>query len=423
MLVLRYSKRRVRSVLTLLALLFTATLEPRATQIQPSGNEAVKAIRFRKLITMNGPAIDDAVVVVEGERIRAIGHEVPPNALVTDLRRYTGIPGLIDVHVHLSYAVERRPGADPFAERPTAVSVFLAQDNARRTLESGVTTVRSMTRPDGADYLIRQLIEMGAMQGPRIVVGGQMSRAWRNSDPDAATLLALQRIAAGADLIKMFGSTGSGANVTGTQTFTYEEMAAVVDVAHRLGKRVAVHSYGPEAARDAVRAGADSIEHAVDLDEATLAEMARRQVVYVPTVDHNRYYAEHAGEFRYTDQDVRNLNAFIVRNLETLRRAINTRVPITMGSDAVFTMFGENSRELRWFVQAGMTTEQALATATTNAAALLGLEGKVGVLTPGAFADLVAIEGDPLASIDNVINGVRWVMKGGAVVVERGVGR
>jgi imidazolonepropionase-like amidohydrolase len=188
---------------------------------------------------------------------------------------------------------------------------------------------------------------MGAMPGPRVVVGGQMTRTWRSADPDAATLLALQRIAAGADLIKIFGSTGSGANLTATQTFTYDELAEVVDVAHRLGKRVAVHSYGPEAARDAVRAGADSIEHAADLDAATLAEMARRRVYYVPTVDHNRYYAAHSGEFRYTDQDVRNLNGFIVKNLETLRRAISARVPIAMGSDAVFTMFGENTRELR----------------------------------------------------------------------------
>ena len=218
--------------------------------------------------------------------------------------------------------------------------------------------------------------------------------------------------------MKLFGSTGSGADVTGVQTFTYEEMKAAVDVAHRLGKRVAIHSYGPSGAHDAVRAGADSVEHAVDLDDDTLSEMVRRKTFYVPTVDHNRYYAEHASEFQYSADDVRRLKEFLKRNLETLRRAIRAGVWIAMGSDAVFTMFGENTRELRWFVDAGMTPEETLATATTNAAALLGMGGKLGVIASGAFADLVAVEGDPLANIDAVISRVRWVMKGGTVVVD-----
>jgi imidazolonepropionase-like amidohydrolase len=220
--------------------------------------------------------------------------------------------------------------------------------------------------------------------------------------------------------VKLFGSTGSGADVTGIQTFTYEEMKAAVNVAHMLGKRVAIHSYGPSGARDAVRAGADSVEHAVDLDDDTLSEMVRRKTFYVPTVDHNRYYAEHAREFKYSADDVRRLKEFIEHNLETLRRAIRARVLIAMGSDAVFTMFGENTRELRWFVRAGMTPEQALATATTNAAALLGMEGKLGVISPGAFADVVAVAEDPLGNIDAAITGVQWVMKGGVVMVGQG---
>jgi imidazolonepropionase-like amidohydrolase len=228
-----------------------------------------------------------------------------------------------------------------------------------------------------------------------------------------------QQIAAGVDVIKIYGSTGSADDVTGYQTYTFEEMKAAVDIARHHGKRVAIHSYGPDGARDAVRAGATSVEHAIDLDDATLREMVRRGVYYVPTVDHNRYYAENKAAFGYSDTVAARLDAYRARNLETVRRAIKARVKIAMGSDAVFTMFGENTRELGWFVKAGMTPAQALATATTNGAALLGMEKELGAVAPGYYADLVAVEGDPAVDIGAVIERVRWVMKGGAVVVDR----
>jgi imidazolonepropionase-like amidohydrolase len=237
--------------------------------------------------------------------------------------------------------------------------------------------------------------------------------------PDAAMRVAREQIAAGADWVKMFGSTGSGQDVSGQQTFTFEEMKAAADATHALGKRIAIHSYGPSGARDAVRAGADSVEHATDMDDATIAEMVRRGTFYVPTIDHNRYYAENGDRFGYAAGYRERLEDFIRRNLETTRRAVKAGVRIAMGSDAIFTMFGENTRELGWFVKAGMTPEQALRTATTNAAALLGQEGALGAVAPGAYADLVAVEGDPLADVDVVIRGVRWVMKGGTVVVDR----
>lgn len=171
-----------------------------------------------------------------------------------------------------------------------------------------------------------------------------------------------------------------------------------------------------------MRAGADSVEHATDVDDDTLREMARRGTFYVPTVDHNRYYIDHKDEFGYDQAAVDRLNNFIGRNLETLRRAISANVRIAMGSDAVFTGFGENARELEWFVKAGMTPAQALATATTNGAALLGMEKSLGALAPGYFADIVAVEGDPLTNIGAVVHGVRWVMKGGRVVVDKSPG-
>jgi imidazolonepropionase-like amidohydrolase len=228
-----------------------------------------------------------------------------------------------------------------------------------------------------------------------------------------------QQVDAGADYIKMYGSTGSGADVTGNETFTFDEMKAAVDAAHQYGKRIAIHSYGPDGGRDAVRAGANTLEHAIDLDDTTLADMVRRGTFYVPTIDHNRYYAEYAKDFRYTPQQVAALDSFRLRNFETARRAFKAGVKLGMGSDAVFHMFGQNTRELGWFVQMGMTPAQSLATATTNGAAILGMEKTLGAIAPGYFADIVAVEGNPLSDINVLFNNVKWVMKGGTVVVDK----
>jgi len=312
-------------------------------------------------------------------------------------------------------------------------TMFLAQENARKTLETGVTTVRDLGSFEYMDIAMRDLINRGSMVGPRMFVAGYGLYPTMSPYTDAPQALAggladgvdqvmkavRQQIAAGADVVKIYGSTGSADDVTGFQTYTYEEMKAAVDIAKERGKRVAIHSYGPDGARDAVRAGAQSVEHAIDIDDATLREMARRGVTYVPTVDHNRYYAEHAAEFGYGDSAVAHLNGYRAKNLETLRRAFRARVPIAMGSDAVFTMFGENTRELGWFVKAGMTPAQALAAATTSGAALLGEEKDLGAVAPGYYADLVGVQGDPETDINAVIHGVRWVMKGGEVVVDR----
>jgi imidazolonepropionase-like amidohydrolase len=143
----------------------------------------------------------------------------------------------------------------------------------------------------------------------------------------------------------------------------------------------------------------------------------------VPTIDHNRYYAEYAKDFRYTPQQVAALDSFRVLNFETARRAIRAGVRLGMGSDAVFHGFGQNTRELGWYVKAGMTPAQALATATVNGAAILGQEKKLGRIAPGYFADITAVEGDPLADITVAIDKVRWVMKGGTVVVDKTAAR
>jgi imidazolonepropionase-like amidohydrolase len=147
--------------------------------------------------------------------------------------------------------------------------------------------------------------------------------------------------------------------------------------------------------------------------------MARKKVVWVPTIDHNRYYAENARLYGWTKAQVAKLNDYLERNLKSAQRAHAAGVRFAMGSDAVFTMFGENTRELAWFVKAGMTPAQALRTATVHGADLLGMEKSLGAVAPGYFADLAAVEGDPLKDIEVVIRKVRWVMKGGQVVIDK----
>jgi imidazolonepropionase-like amidohydrolase len=362
----------------------------------------------------------DACVVTEGERIASVG---ACGAGAIDLTKYTAIPGMIDAHTHMTYVLDNRVSQ---SARPAAV-VYLAQDNARKTLETGVTTVRDLGAADYADIAMRDLIAGGQMAGPRMFVAGYglMVTRGRTSTPNtadgAAEVLRVvrQQVGAGADVIKMYGSTGSGRDVTGFQTFTYEEMKAAVDAAHALGKKIAIHTYGPDGARDAVRAGADSVEHATDMDDATIAEMARRKTFYVPTIDHNRYYVDNFRLLNYPPAAVDGLKDYIARNLETARKAWKAGVRFAMGSDAVYTMFGENTRELGWFVKAGMTPEEALRTATGNGAELLGMEKSLGAIRAGMFADIAAVEGDPLRDIEAATGKVRWVMKGGKVVVDR----
>ena len=403
-----------------------------------AADSKLTAVRFAKLWD-GSKVIDRPLVLIENDRIQSVTAGNPPapaGAIVIDWSNYYGLPGLIDVHTHMTYYWDRAPGTRPFGERlMPAETVYLAQENARKTLEAGVTTIRDLGSQDYDDIAMRNLINRGAMVGPRMFVCGYgLSVPWRSSrpgsppemspgsaeNPDEVMKAVRAQIAAGADVIKMFGSEGGFDDVDTQQTFTYEEMKAAVEVAHTMGKKIAIHSYGPEGARDAVRAGTDSLEHAVDIDDATLAEMVKRGIYYVPTIDHNRYYIDAAKEYQFKAGYEEHLRAYIARNVRTAERAHKAGVKFAMGSDAVFTMFGQNTRELGWFVKIGMSPEEALKAATVNGADLLGKTQDLGRLSPGHYADLVAVEGDPLSDIQVAIDKVRAVMKGGAVVVGGG---
>ena len=365
--------------------------------------------------------LTDTTIVVEKDRIKTVGAAAGD---AVDMSRYTALPGLIDVHTHMTYVLDMSKIAQ--AGRGAA-TVYLSQENVQKTLAAGVTTVRDLGLNNYTDIAMRDLINSGQMTGPRMFVSGYglfITRGGRGGPgtadgPVEVMRVVRQQVGAGADVIKMYGSTGSGQDVSGDQTFTYEEMKAAVEAAHALNRKIAIHSYGPTGARDAVRANADSVEHATDMDDQTIAEMARKRIFYVPTIDHNRYYVDNAQLLKYPPGATDGLNNYIARNLETAKKAFRAGVRFAMGSDVVYTMFGENTRELGWFVKAGMKPEQALQAATVNGAGLLGMGKSLGALRAGYLADIVAVEGDPLAEIDVTIQRVRWVMKAGQVMVDK----
>src|SRR5882672_6903272 len=371
---------------------------------------ATKAIKFGKLVDGRGRVFTNAVVIVEGERVQSVASgnaSIPSGAEVIDLSRYTGVPGLIDAHTHITYYWDgiTIPRYEP--PRHSAVTAFLAQENAQKALEAGVTTIRNLNSPDGTDLAMRDLINMGKMIGPRMFVSGLGIRITRSTAaPTPIGIMAhavRQVIASGADWVKLYGSTGGFDDVTQFQTFTFEEIKAAVDTTHALGKKIAIHSYGPGGARDAVRAGTDSLEHATDMDDQTIAEMVKRKTYYAPTIDHNQYYVENADTvYHFPPGAKERLLDYIQRNFETAKKAFRAGVHMISGSDAVYNGWGLNMRELDWFVKMGMTPEQALRTATTEPATMLGLENSLGAVAPGFYADIVAVEGDPLANITAV---------------------
>ena len=409
----------IRSVRLLFVLSVVAGMSSRAE---------TKALKFGRLWDGHR-VIANAVVVVEDDRIRSVSADgaVPSGVQTIDLSRFTGVPGMIDMHTHVTYYWNGNPGTNPRQQGPrhVALTVVLSQRNGMKALEAGVTTLRDLNASGGADIDLRDLINMGALVGPRLFVSGAglhgLPEIRDLMDKVAEQIKQTETVlAAGADWVKVFGSTGGFDNVTGDQTVSYEEMKAIVDTAHAKGHKVAIHSYGPAGARDAIRAGCDTLEHATDMDDATIAEMVSKKIWYVPTIDHNQYYVENADDvYKFPTGAKDNLKDYIQRNYITAQKAFKAGARMLVGSDAVYNGFGLNMRELTWFVKMGMTNEQALQTATVLPAEALGMTNSLGSVAPGYFADIVALQGDPLADIQVAVKNVIWVMKGGTVVVDK----
>lgn len=383
----------------------------------------------------NGTVLRDAIVVITGDRITYVGTDtsrLAHAARVIDWSRYAVMPGLIDAHTHVCYAVDEATGTSPWqrldALTPEAL-LPLARENALAALRIGITTAIDKGCWNGIDLRLRDEIERGQTPGPRLFVAGPGLWHPRPGEPHdapgaASDVTALRaeirrQAALDTDLVKMWADACSDRRLECEQDYTIADMQAAVGEAHQLGKPIAIHAYHGSTARDAVLAGADSVEHPATLSADTISEMRRRQTFYVPTIDHNRYYRDNRDWFGYSDQDVAAFDAFIAQNLETTRVAHQAGVRIAMGSDAVFTMFGQNTRELVWFVRAGMTPMDALRTATAHGAMHIGRAHELGAVAPGYRADLIAIAGDPLADIEHAVRHVCAVMKDGVLVVEQ----
>lgn len=387
----------------------------------------VTVLRFARLVDGSGERLDGNEIAVQAGSIVAIGDGLKerfPGALTIDQGDLTALPGLIDAHVHVTYGLGGPSRGDAWTQlleqTPPDVRLAAGQTNALAMLRLGITSARDLFALDGVDVRLKALIDHGQAPGPRLFLSGTGIHPLvmpQTNDPqerlDAMIRRANQVADAGAQWLKIFATTGTADDLTGSQVYSPEEIAAATRTAHARGLKVALHAYGPSAVPDAIRAGVDSIEHAVDVNDDTLRAWAASGIPYVPTIDHNRYYADHRAEYGYNEATEKDLRDFTARNVDMLRRAHRAGIPIVFGSDAVMTMFGQNTRELVWFGEAGMKPEEVIRSATVNGAKLLGQDQVLGRLAPGYAADIIGVAGDPLADIATLATRVRWVMKAG----------
>ena len=389
----------------------------RASRAAKSSVQTI-AVRCGRLIDgKSAEAITNAVILIQGDRIMAVGRDlkVPAGAKVIDLASATVLPGLIDSHTHLTYHYDTQANESPI------VTGIYGAENARRTVEAGFTTVRNLGAGGGVDFALRDAINRGAVPGPRIVASGPpLVRSFApaaGSDLNeriAALREAVRRnIAAGADVIKIFVTAGAGGG--NALLFTEEEIRAVVEEAAKARLKVAAHAHATEGIKAAVRAGVASVEHGSYLDDEAIKLMLAHHTALVPTLYLPNHYLGHRDKFNFDESRWKALSDLRNQTPGNFRKALPAGVWIVMGSDAVAGLHGENAKELEWMTKGGMTPAQAIHAATIDAALLLGWEDRVGTIEPGKFADLIAVAGDPFKDIRE-LQRVEFVMKGGAVI-------
>jgi imidazolonepropionase-like amidohydrolase len=378
-------------------------------------------------------------IVVSGDRIVSISPTsatpAQPGDVEIDLSRFTVLPGLIDVHTHLTMT----PDFSPFTELnlSPAQEALNGAENAKVTLEAGFTSVRNVMAYSFADVALRDEIDAGRLPGPHMqtsgpglgITGGhcdinllpydyRKSAAGVADGVPAVQAKVRENIKYGVDLIKICATGGvlSKGDDPQASQYTREEMAAIVADAHRLGRKVAAHAHGAQGILWATEAGVDSIEHASFIDDAGIAAMKKHGTYLVPTAYLVDWLAQYGHLPPIYQQKMKDVSAVEKTNV---RKAIDAGVKIALGTDAAVYPHGLNAHELDVYVnQFGMKPLAAIQTATINAADLMGWSARVGTLEPGKWADLIAVPSDPLQDV-RVLQNVAFVMKSGVVYVDR----
>jgi imidazolonepropionase-like amidohydrolase len=398
---------------------------------------AVTAVKAAHMIDVrSGKTVDDAVVLVDGERIVTVGSKlsIPADAAVIDLGSKTLLPGLIDAHTHLTYNPEDAGYSSVAISVPR--STLAGAKNARLTLKAGFTTVRNVGSDAYTDIGLRDAINDGDVPGPRIVASGPAlgitgghcddtmhapeykSVAMGVADGvDEVIKRTRQNIKYGADVIKICATGGvlSMGDDPRTSQYSLEEMKAIVTEAHRLGRKVAAHAHGGDGIRLAVLAGVDSIEHGSFIDEEGAKLMKQHKTWLVPTVYLGDWLIENAAAVHLPAPMLDKARVVLPQARINIAKAIRAGVPVAFGTDAAVYPHGLNGREFAVLVKLGMTPLQAIRSATLSGSQLLGWEDRVGTIEPGKFADLIAVDSDPLQDV-TALERVKWVMKGGAIV-------
>lgn len=407
-----------------------------AARAQSSPAPKVVAIRAGRLLDVKtGKTLSNQVIVIQDEKIVSVGSstQIPAGALTIDLSNATVLPGLIDAHTHIT-------GTTNFGYSRLGISIpreaLNGARNARVTLDAGFTTIRNVGASGFTDVALRDAINAGDVPGPRMLVSGPalsitgghcddnlLPFEWHaQSEGVADGVEAVQRktreiIKYGADLIKVCATGGvlsHGDNPQASQ-FTLEEMKAIVADAHRLGRKVAAHAHGAQGIRWASEAGVDSIEHGSYIDDAAIADMKKNGTYLVPTLYLADWFLANAERIGTPPELIAKGREVMPAARKNIARAFAAGVKVGFGTDAAVYPHGLNAHEFAVMVKLGLTPLQAIRAATINDADLLGWSDKVGTLEPGKWADIVAVDGDPLADV-TTLERVKFVMKGGEVV-------
>jgi len=426
---------RWEATVALIAVSFLGMAITATAQAPASKRTVIRAGRVLNVRT--GELRANQALVIEGDKISQIAPSTDVNAAAgdttIDLPDATLLPGLIDMHTHLTFELSSLSYEG--LKISTAREALHGARNARRTLEAGFTTVRNVGAKDYADIALRDAINDGDVIGPRMVASGPAlgitgGHCDENLLPPAFHFFgegvadgveAVQHkvrevIKYGADVIKICATGGvlSKGDDPNASQFTLEEMKAIVADAHRLGRKVAAHAHGAEGVRWASEAGVDSIEHGHLMDDAAIATLKKNGTYLVPTLFLGEYMEKNLDRSdvaEYSKQKMRDVAAAMQKNV---KKAFDAGVKVAFGTDAAVYPHGLNAGEFHVYVKLGMTPLAAIQTATINASDLLGPKYLVGALEPGKWADMIAVDGDPTKDV-TILEHVKFVMKGGAV--------